>query len=287
MPDRAKRLLPLGMGEQLHRLDVGVGVDHPAGDQRVGVAELLAHLARPWARATARSRRRPRSTGPAAGQAASPCPAAAPAVASGEGRACQNASKAMKAVSSDAGAGIHHAIRQPPGEVVLEERHGLAQQQAVRPPVRPGSACWSRCPRTASRVQRHGDRPQPKQQQGRRAPARRHGRPERRRPGGHQVDDAAGIPDQPQLQRRHRGAGDGGEPDDACGTGRRCSRRNADRRARGGVRRGTSANGSTRPSIQRNRRVAGRGQHAGHSAACVSATSSPRNPPDCRAQSRA
>ena len=38
-------LLRAGMGEELHRLDVGVAVDDPPGDRRAGVRELLRRLA--------------------------------------------------------------------------------------------------------------------------------------------------------------------------------------------------------------------------------------------------
>jgi hypothetical protein len=195
-------LLALRVREELHRLDVGIAVDDPPGDRRARVGELLGRLADPRHRPGDQPEVEPepddeRQREPRVGVRQQP--ERADEVDAGVDQRVEGLERRL----SDRRRGLHHPVGDPSGEVVLEPADRLAQHVPMRAPAHDGADV--RQQRLVEERRREGLDDRPRHQDEDRDGRELHPvpRPDLGRGGvAEHVDDAAGVPDQPDLDDR-------------------------------------------------------------------------------------
>ena len=131
-------LLGAGVGEELHRLDVGVAVDDPPGDRRAGVGEGLGRLAdagdrpgdEPEVEAEPDDERQAEAEVGAGEE-----PERADEVDDGVDHGVEG----LEGRLAHGGGGLHHPVGDAAGEVGLEPVDRLAQHVAVAAPAHDGA----------------------------------------------------------------------------------------------------------------------------------------------------
>ena len=204
-------LLGAGVGEELHRLDVGVAVDDAAGDRRAGVGERL--------RGPADARDRP---GDEPDVEAEPdderqreARIGAGEEPEGAGEVDDRVDDGVEGLERDLAhrrGGLHHAVGDAAGKVALEPADRLLQHVPVRAPAHDGADV--RHERLVEERRRDGlyERPGDEDEERHRDQLDAVARPDLGgRGGAEHVDDAASVGDEPDLDYRHGEDRDDGE----------------------------------------------------------------------------
>ena len=194
------------MGKELDRFDVGIAVHHTARFTAVGIAAFLGNHA--GARGKPEDKADKRSDPERHGQRDPKAHLRQQQERDdGKSRGLPEGLECQKGAVFHGDAGCHHPVGQPPCEIVLKEADRLAQHVAVRPPADLRHHVGGDAAEQDHRVDAHGDGPQEEQKNSRKCDLGPVCHPKPLGPGGHQVNQSPGVPDQAKLQDRHNRPG--------------------------------------------------------------------------------